>query len=266
MDTPYQVIPDIEILPAHFQVPGAGYLPVNAFVIKAKEPVLIDTGMGIDNKTFMSALESIIDPKELRWIWITHDDADHTGSLQMILKAAPMARIAIYSLAMLRISSAWPIPLDRVHWLNPGDAINAGDRYLKAVRPPLFDNPTTIGLYDENTKTLFSADCFGSIIPSPAKNVEELEKEYVPEGITNWASLDNPWVHFIKSDKFKETLDSIRNLAPETILSSHLPPAQGRTEQLLKILESVPDSPPSIAPNQNALEQILGESKEKSKA
>ena len=49
MEKVYQVMPDIEVLPSHFPVPGAGFLPVNAFVIKAKEPVLIDTGIGIDS-------------------------------------------------------------------------------------------------------------------------------------------------------------------------------------------------------------------------
>lgn len=80
MDKPYQVMPDIEVLPSHFPVPGAGFLPVNAFVLKAKEPVLIDTGMGIDSEEFMKALESVIDPRDLKWVWITHDDADHIGT------------------------------------------------------------------------------------------------------------------------------------------------------------------------------------------
>jgi len=47
MEKPYQVTSDIEILPAHFPIPGMGFLAVNAFVIKAGEPVLVDTGMGI---------------------------------------------------------------------------------------------------------------------------------------------------------------------------------------------------------------------------
>jgi hypothetical protein len=63
MDTSYQAMSDIEVLPAYFQVPGAGFLPVNAFVIKAKEPVLVDTGMGIDSEEFMKALKSVIDPR-----------------------------------------------------------------------------------------------------------------------------------------------------------------------------------------------------------
>ena len=89
MDKPHQAMPDIEVLPAHFPIPGMGFLPVNAFVIKAREPVLVDTGMGIESEEFMKALESIIDPQDLRWVWLTHDDADHTGSIQKVLEAAP---------------------------------------------------------------------------------------------------------------------------------------------------------------------------------
>ena len=61
MNKPYQVSPDITVLPAHFPIPGAGFLPVNAFVIKAEEPILVDTGMGIDREEFMKALGDVID-------------------------------------------------------------------------------------------------------------------------------------------------------------------------------------------------------------
>jgi flavorubredoxin len=110
MDKPYQAMPDIEVLPAHFPVPGAGFLPVNAFVIKAKEPVLVDTGTGVDSEEFMKALKSVIDPRDLKWVWLTHDDADHTGNIQKVLEAAPNARLAAYSLAVLRMSTAWSVP------------------------------------------------------------------------------------------------------------------------------------------------------------
>ena len=44
---PYQVGPDIYVLPAYFPIPGMGVIAINAFVIKGEEPVLVDTGMGI---------------------------------------------------------------------------------------------------------------------------------------------------------------------------------------------------------------------------
>jgi len=264
MDKPQQVMADVTVLPAHFPIPGAGFLPVNAFVIKAKEPVLVDTGMGIESEEFMKALESIIDPQDLKWVWVTHDDADHTGSLRKVLEAAPNARLAANSLAVLRMSTAWPVPMERVHWLNSGDRIRVGDRELTAVRPPLFDNPTTIGIFDSKAAAFFAADCFGALIPAPARNVDEVAPGDLAQGMISWASGDNPWVHLVAPDVFKQTLDRIRQMAPKMILSAHLPPAPGKTEALLELLARVPASFPFTPPDQTALDQLLAQMRGKS--
>jgi hypothetical protein len=256
---PYQAGPDIYVVPGYFPIPGMGFLPVNAFVIKAKEPVLVDTGMGIESEEFMKALESIIDPQELRWVWLTHDDADHTGSLQKVLEAAPRARLAANSLAVLRMSTAWPVPMPRVYWLNSGDSIRVGDRNLTAVRPPMFDNPTTIGIYDDQSEAFFSADCFGAILPSPARHADEVPQGDLAQGVISWASGDSPWVHLVEPGVFRQGLDRIRRMAPKMICSAHLPPAPGKTEPLLELLARVPASTPFITPNQTALEQLLSQ-------
>jgi glyoxylase-like metal-dependent hydrolase (beta-lactamase superfamily II) len=259
MDKPYRSMPDVEVIPSHFPLPGAGFLPVNSFVLKAKEPVLVDTGMGIDSEGFLEALESIISPRDLKWVWLTHDDADHTGNIRKVMEAAPGARLAANALAALRLSTAWPLPLDRVYWLNPGDSFDAGDRKLTAVRPPLFDNPTTIGLYDDKSEAFFSADCFGALIPLPsARNVDEVTEEDLAQGMISWASGDSPWVHMVEAGQFNRTLDKILQLAPKGIFSAHLPPALGKTERLLELLSKVPASTPFVAPNQTALEQMSG--------
>jgi flavorubredoxin len=259
MDKPHQAMPGVEVLPAHFPIPGVGLLPVNAFVIKGAEPVLIDTGMGIESVEFMKALESVIDPQDLRWVWLTHDDADHTGNIQKILEVAPNARLVANSLAVLRMSTAWSVPMHRVYWLNSGESISVGDRKLTAVRPPLFDNPTTVGIYDDKSKAFFSADCFGAIIPSPVQNADDVTEGDLAQGMISWASGDSPWVHMVESSEFRQALNRIRQLAPRMIFSGHLPPAQGKTEQLLALLAKVPTSIPFVAPNQTALEQILAQ-------
>ncbi|MEJ2109835.1 MAG: MBL fold metallo-hydrolase [Acidobacteriota bacterium] len=257
MEKPYQLMENIEILPSFFPIPGMGFLAVNAFVLKSKEPVLIDTGMGMDSQEFMKSLEAVMDPRDLRWIWLTHDDADHTGSLAKILEAAPDARLVANALAVLRCSTAWPVPMDRVHWLNPGDIITAGDYELVAVRPPIFDNPTTISVYVKKLETYFSADFFGAIIPEPARSAEEITETDLAQGLQTWASADSPWVHMVDPGKFSHALDQIRQIAPKRIFSAHLPPARGKTEQLLGWLENLPSSKPFVTPDQTALEQIL---------
>ncbi len=259
MDKPYEAMPDIVVVPAHFPIPGMGFLPVNAFVIKAKEPVLVDTGMGIETEEFMIALSSIIDPQDLRWVWITHDDADHTGNIQKVLEVSPGARLVANSLAVLRMSTAWPVPMHRVHWLNPGDRIRVGDRELTAVRPPMFDNPTTIGVYDNKSEAFFSADFFGAIIPSPVQNADDVTEGDLARGMVSWASADSPWVHMVSPDGFTKALDRIGQIGPKMIFSAHLPPARGKTGYFLELLAEVPTSTPFVTPDQTALEQILAQ-------
>jgi flavorubredoxin len=237
------VMPDIAILPAHFPVPGVGYLPINAFVIKATEPVLVDTGTGIEGEEFMNALRSIIDPQDLKWVWLTHDDADHTGSIQKVLEAAPSARLAANSLAVLKMRSAWRVPMDRVFWLNPEDSIMVGDRTLTAVRPPLYDNPTTIGIYVSKSEAFLSADCFGALIPSPAQNVYDIAEEDLTQGVVSCASGDNPWVHIVEPSLFSQALDRVRQLSPKIILSAHLPPAR-KNQALAGVACDGPDLDP----------------------
>ena len=52
-------------------------------------------------------------------------------------------------------------------------------------------------------------------------------------------------------------LDQVRQLQPETILSTHGPAAYGRTESLLKALSAVPAMEPAVVPDQEALEAMM---------
>jgi flavorubredoxin len=182
-------------------------------------------------------------------VWLTHDDADHTGNIQKVLEAAPNAWLAANSLAVLGMSTAWAVPMHRLHWLNPWDRIGAGDRKLTAVRPPLFDNPTTVGIYDDRADVFLSADCFGAIIASPARNANDIPEGVLAQGMITWAGADSPWIHMVEPPAFIKALDRIRQIAPKMILSAHLPPASGKTERLLELLAEVPSSPPFIAPD-----------------
>src|SRR5215469_12656489 len=93
MEPARQITQDTYILPSSLVVPGLGMIPVNAFVVKAAEPVLVDSGLHPDRAEFLSGLEQIIDPSDLRWIYLTHPDADHTGSLHALVEAFPSIRV-----------------------------------------------------------------------------------------------------------------------------------------------------------------------------
>ncbi len=145
MNNARNVAPDIDILPSYFPIPGFGTLPVNAYVLKAQQPVLIDTGLHMDTDAFVGALESTIDPSELQWLYLTHPNQDHVGSLVRLLDRVPQMRLITTFLGYGILSLFTQIGLDRVYLLNPGESLDVGDRTLTALKPPTFDNPATTG-------------------------------------------------------------------------------------------------------------------------
>ena len=258
MDKPYQASSDTWVLPTHLQVPTVGVIPINAFLILAREPVLVDTGIRVDCDEFISSVESIIDPKDLRWVWLTHDDLDHTGAVREILSRAPNARLATHALSALRMTTEWAVPMDRVYALTRGDKIDAGDRTLTAIRPPLFDNPMSTGIYDDKSGAFFSVDSFGAILPAPLiEDADDLSEEEIRSGMILWETVDSPWAHMLDQDLFGRALEEMRAIKPEAILSSHLPPARGMLDRFLKVIASVPNAEPFVAPNQIAFQQML---------
>ena len=261
MEKPYQAAPDTYVLPAYHPVPGIGLLPVNAFVIKSKEPVLFDTGLGEDRGEFMKALQSVIDPRDIKWIWLSHDDSDHTGSLREILDAAPDARLVVNFVGASRMSADWPVPMPRVYFLNPGESISVGDRKLTAVRPPLYDAPGVNGLYDDKTGAFFSGDSFGAIIPSQVEDASEIPEEDLAQGFYIWHAVDQPWVHLVDESKFGKLLDQVRDMAPKMILSAHLPPCYGMNERCLSLMAARPSSEPFVGPTQADLEAMMAQMK-----
>jgi glyoxylase-like metal-dependent hydrolase (beta-lactamase superfamily II) len=258
MDAPYQAAPDVHVLPSHLPLPGIGVLPINAYVLLGEEPVLIDTGLGIFREQFMDAVSSIVDLAAIRWVWLTHDDADHTGSIQAVLEAAPNARLVTHGMNALRMSSWWPVPLDRTYAIRVGDRLPIGDRTLRAVAPPLFDNPISIGLLDEATGSLFSVDSFGALLPEPTQDAAEVPADALAGGMQAWASADSPWAHIVDRERFRDVLGGVRRLQPTRIFSSHLPAASGTSiERFLEILESVPDAEPTPAPSHEEFTLML---------
>jgi flavorubredoxin len=154
----YRAAPDVEVIPAYFPIPGFGILPVNAFVLMATEPVVVDAGLVPLADEFMEKLSSVIDPPDLRWLWLTHPDQDHIGSLERLLDAAPRMKVITTFLGLGKMSLFRPLPTDRIHLLNPGQSIAAGDRTLTAIKPPSYDSPETTGLFASKSGAFFSSE------------------------------------------------------------------------------------------------------------
>ncbi len=258
---PFAAGPDTHVIPTYWPVPNVGVIPMNAFLIRSHEPVLVDTGTRALSEPFLDALGSLIDPRELRWIWLTHEDHDHSGSLRRLLELAPRAQVLTTFMAVGRMSPDQPFPMDRVRLINPGEALDVGDRTLFAVRPPLFDSPATVGFRDESTGMLFSSDCFGAPLPTPdqaaAHSADELEPQTLAHSQTAWATIDSPWVSMVDPELLAVELEKVRQFAPSAVLSSHMPPIRQGLDRVLDTLRATPSAEPAPAMTQIQLAALL---------
>ena len=245
---------DTELLPSYVPLPGLGVLPINAFVIHAREPVLVDTGMAALRDDFMRELRQLIDPADLRWIWITHADADHVGNLRAVLAQAPCARIVTNYLGVGKLGLQ-QVPLDRTYLLNPGQMLDVGDRQLLAHRPPVYDAPETMSVFDTRTRYLFSSDCFGAVMGRPLETASAIAPAALRAGQVLWSSIDAPWLAHLSRDQLASACGPLRELAPRMVLSSHLPPAAGLNDALFDNLIEAHEAPPFVGPDQATLER-----------
>ena len=251
--------PGVDVIAATIEIPTLGSLAINSFVLHGTEPLLVDTGTLAGSADFLAALASVIDPQALRWVWLTHTDFDHIGSLASLLELSPQIRVitSFLGVGIMGLSST-PLPLDRVYLVNPGQTITVGDRRLRAVRPPVFDNPITTGFVDDRDGALFISDCFGALLPSLPQDSADLDTATLASGQIRWATIDSAWVHDVDRGAFDANLHQLRAIQPSMVYSSHLPPAPGSMLNLfIESLAQVPDAPRFEGPDQAALQTML---------
>ncbi|MFY0990638.1 MBL fold metallo-hydrolase [Halomonas sp. C05BenzN] len=246
---------DWRVLPAFLPLPGMGGLAINAFLHKGREPVLVDTGLAALGDAFVAALEAEIDLADLRWIWLSHTDADHIGNLSRLLARAPRAQVVTNFLGMGKMGLLG-LDTGRVHLLEPGDRLALGDRELVPLRPPYYDAPETLGFLDTRSRALFAADSFGALLPSPAESVAEIESSTLRDGLVTWSTIDAPWLATADRAALGRALTALERLAPATVLSGHLPVAEGGIATLTALVHDAWCVAPTSAVDPQAIEAV----------
>ena len=128
---PTEIAPDTFLIHNH---EGEGEAPVsvalNTVLIRAAEPVVVDTGMKENRDDYFEDLFSLVEPEDIRWVFISHDDVDHTGNLNMLMDVAPNATLLVNWFMATRMGASLEVSPTRQRWIGDGDSFSAGDRAL----------------------------------------------------------------------------------------------------------------------------------------
>jgi flavorubredoxin len=196
---------------------------LNSLVIRAKEPVVVDTGMPANREQYLADVFGLVDPEDIRWVFISHDDIDHTGNLDALLEAAPNATVVTTWFMIERMGETMPVPPTRWRWVRDGESFDVGDRVLHAVRPPVFDSPTTRGLFDPTTGFYWASDSFATPMLAPTNTVEGYDPGFWAQGIATFAQYVSPWLALTDDAKYQATVDRVQALGVTGIAGCHTP-------------------------------------------
>jgi hypothetical protein len=238
---------------------------LNSLVIQATQPVIVDTGTIRNRKAWLQDVFGLVDPDDVRWVFLSHDDADHTGNLAEVMAACPNAELVCSWAITERFANAFAFPLERCRWLNDGDAFQAGDRPLMALRPPTYDSPATRGLLDQRTGVYWASDAFATPVPGGedaphlARDVGELDPEFWWNGMVMFGfHALSPWLSLVDRNRFARTVDRLQSYQPHTIVSAHSPAITGAgVDDVLALTRRLPDAEPPSAPDQVVLNHIV---------
>ena len=91
---------------------------LNSMVIRGAEPVIVDTGTPANRKQWLEDVFSLVEPNDVRWIFLSHDDVDHTGNLDEALSMCPNAKVVCNWAMIERHTNCFEFPLDRCRWID----------------------------------------------------------------------------------------------------------------------------------------------------
>jgi flavorubredoxin len=255
---PTRIAPETFLIHDH---QGEGTAPVsvalNTMVIRAAEPVVVDTGMMENREQYLEDVFSLVEPEDIRWVFISHDDVDHTGNLNALMERAPNATLVIDWFMHERMGASLDVSPLRWRWLRDGDAHDVGDRKLRLIRPPIFDSGTTRGLFDPLTEVYWGSDSFASPMAAPVRDVADLDLVPWLEGIHTFAQYVSPWLDLVDEHKFQRAVDRIADLSPQVIAGCHTPMiGPGYVADAIAATRIAPSATVPPQPDQSVLDVI----------
>jgi len=259
--SPHAVAADTWLVPTlALDATSGAYLGVHSLVIRGAEPVIVDTGCSLVRDAWAAQVFSLVEPEDVKWVFLSHDDHDHVGNVEYVMEMCPNATVvASFSIAG-RLGGDVELPIDRMRWVDAGGSFAAGDRTFSLVRPPIFDAPTTRALHDSATGVMWAADAFGSLFPAAVYDLADMPPDLYDASFALMNGWNTPWLEWVDVERFTAHVEQSRALAPEVIVSAHGPVLRGREiDDAFRRTLALAAQPIAPTPGQETLDQLLAQ-------
>ncbi|OUL22135.1 diflavin flavoprotein A [Nostoc sp. T09] len=133
----------------------------NSYLIRGEQTVLIDTSHQKFRQLYLDTLKSLVNPKTIDYIIVSHTEPDHSGLVEDVLQLAPRATVLASKIALQFLEGLVHEPFSK-RIVKSGDRIDIGKGHeIEFVSAPNLHWPDTIFSYDRKTEVIYTCDAFG---------------------------------------------------------------------------------------------------------
>ncbi|MBT4512530.1 MAG: FprA family A-type flavoprotein [Chloroflexi bacterium] len=188
----------------------------NAFLIVDEKIALIDTVKHQFFPEMLRRIKEIINPEDIDYIVSNHVEMDHSGSLPMMLQAAPKAElITTEKRGEAGLKKHFNIDRKMIP-VKEGSTLDLGKRQLAFVPIPMLHWPDSMVTYCPQDEILFSSDAFGQHLATSERFDDEVDPAVImQEASKYYANILMLFGHLIPPAVSKLGGLSIKTIAPD---------------------------------------------------
>jgi len=194
---------------------GSSY---NAYLVRDKKNVLIDTVWRPFAGEFIDGLKKEIDLRDIDYIVANHAEIDHSGALPALLRQIPDTPVYCTANAVKSLKGHYHQDWNFIT-VKTGDTLDIGENKLIFVEAPMLHWPDSMFVYLTGENILFSNDAFGQHYATESLYNDVVDNnELFNEAIKYYANILTPFSQLV-TKKINEVLGF--NLPVDMICPSH---------------------------------------------
>jgi flavorubredoxin len=230
-----EIAPGIFRINTPLNLPGEVGFSFNQYLVVDDEPMLFHTGMRKLFPLVSEAIRAVMPVERLKYLALSHFEADECGALNDFLKAAPNAVPLCGQVAALVSLGDYADRPARA--LADGEELSLGSRTIKWFDTPHVPHAWECGLMlDKTTRTFFCGDLFtqGGAGETPLTEADILGPS---------EAFRKPMDYFAHAPQTRATLERLARETPTTLACMHGSAWRGDGARILRELAAALEGP-----------------------
>jgi glyoxylase-like metal-dependent hydrolase (beta-lactamase superfamily II) len=235
------------------------FVYLNSMVVVGDEPVIIDTGTPANRDRWLEDVFGLVEPEDVRWVFLSHDDVDHSGNVADVLAACPNAELVCNWAMVERHTNCFNFPLDRCRWIRHDESFSVGGPHPSRGAPArvrLADHERAVR--SDDGRLLGGRHLRHAAARSAARDRRPRSGVLAVRDDAVRVRCGDPVVSMLDHDKYGRVVDAVQGLDITTIAACHTPVLEGRfIRRAFERIRELPNVEPPPLPDQSILDDII---------